>query len=87
MTYFYKVPYNGKYAFEERCFPSSVGEEITEEEYNAGVAEIEARIALRAERIHAAQEQSKDERIEELERENAALLFELLTGEEYTDYE
>ena len=40
-----------------------------------------------AERIHAAQEQSKDERIEELERENAALLFELLTGEEYTDYE
>lgn len=30
-------------------------------------------------------EQSKDERIAELEKENASLLFQLLTGEEYTD--
>lgn len=30
-------------------------------------------------------EQSKDERIAELEKENAALLFQILTGEEYAD--
>lgn len=55
--------------------------EITEAEYNAGVA---ALLAL-AEEEDAAAEQTKDEQIAQLEQENAALLFQILTGEEYAN--
>ena len=55
--------------------------EISEAEYNAGVAALLAQ----AEEEDAAAEQTKDEQIAALEQENAALLYQLLTGEEYTD--
>lgn len=55
--------------------------EITEAEYNAGVAALLAQ----AEEEDAAAEQTKDEKIAQLEQENAALLFQILTGEEYAD--
>ena len=54
---------------------------ITEEEYNEAIAELEAEAEAEAERI-AAEECSY---IEALEAENAALLFQILTGEEYAD--
>ena len=55
--------------------------EISEAEYNAGVAALVAQ----AEEEDAAAEQTKDEQIAALEQENAALLYQLLTGEEYSD--
>ena len=55
--------------------------EISETEYNAGVAALLAQ----AEEEDAAAEQTKDAQIAQLEQENAALLYQLLTGEEYTD--
>lgn len=57
--------------------------EITEEEYNSVIAELQAKAEAETE----ASEQSKDERIATLEKENAALLYQLLTGEELTDAE
>lgn len=53
--------------------------EISEAEYNAGVAALLAQ----AEEEDAAAEQTKDEQIATLEQENAELLFQLLTGENY----
>ena len=55
--------------------------EMTETEYNK---EVSALLALAAEQ-DAAAEQSKDEQIAALEQENAALLFQILTGEEYAN--
>lgn len=55
--------------------------EISEEEYNS---EIDKLKAIAAEEAKAA-EQSKDDRIAELEAENAALLYQVLTGEELSD--
>ena len=57
--------------------------EITEEEYNSVIAELQAKAEAETEDS----EQSKDERIAALEKENAALLYQLLTGEELTDAE
>ncbi len=56
-------------------------QEITEQEYTV----LSEKIAAEAEAEDTAVEQSKDERIAELEQENAALLFEVLTGEAYAD--
>ncbi len=56
-------------------------QEITEQEYTV----LSEKIAAEAEAEAAAVERSKDERIAELEQENAALLFEVLTGEAYSD--
>ena len=56
-------------------------EEITEEEYISKIEEFRAK----ADAEMFAAEQSKDERISELEEENAALLYQVLTGEELTD--
>lgn len=51
--------------------------EITEEEYTAALA------ALQSESLKQMQsEKTKDKIISELEAENAALLFQILTGEE-----
>ena len=58
--------------------------ELTEEEFNTAIKEINARIQREAEEAESA-EQTKDERIAELEAENAALLYQVLTGEEYSD--
>ena len=54
---------------------------ITEEEYNEAMARLEAEAKTEVERI-AAEEIAY---VENLEKENASLLFQLLTGEEYTD--
>lgn len=56
-------------------------EEITKEEYDNAMEEMKAKAELEIELA----EQSKDERIAELEAENAALLYQVLTGEELTD--
>lgn len=58
-----------------QCIP------ISEEEYNYAIAELEEIAKIEAERI----ELEELSRIEALEKENAALLFQILTGEEYTD--
>ncbi|MBQ7962439.1 MAG: hypothetical protein IJ289_07540 [Clostridia bacterium] len=55
--------------------------EITEEEYFSVLAELQAKANAETESA----EQSKDDRIAELEAENAALLYQVLTGEELTD--
>ena len=55
--------------------------EISEQEYRELMKEICDAAAANA----AQEELSKDERIAELEAENAALLYRVLTGEELTD--
>lgn len=52
---------------------------ITEEEYNAAVAKIEEESAKEI----RLQEEAEQTYIEQLEKENAALLYQLLTGEEF----
>lgn len=70
--------------YEARATPTPDGVEITKEEYENAVAEIEAMIELEvAESERLLRE--REERMEELEHENAALLFQLLTGEEFTE--
>lgn len=54
---------------------------ISKDEYDASIARIKAKAQAEAE----AAEIDKDKRIETLEKENAALLYQLLTGEEYAD--
>ena len=82
--YYYKVVVDGQiinYQVTNTPLTDDLLVEMTEAEYNADVA---ALLAL-AEEEDAAAEQSKDEQIAALEQENAALLYQLLTGEEYTD--
>ena len=57
-------------------------EEISKEEFDSALEE--QRMKAEEENVPAS-EQSKDERIAELEAENAALLYQVLTGEELTD--
>lgn len=80
--HYYKQNWQGG-TYQTFAEPVSCAEltEITAAEYNAGVAALQAL----AEEEDAAAEQSKDEQIAALEQENAALLYQLLTGEEYTD--
>lgn len=66
---------NRIYENDPQCIP------ITEEEYNAAIAEIEAKVQAEFE----SEQQAEQTYIEKLETENAALLFQILTGEEYTD--
>lgn len=66
---------NRIYENDPQCIP------ITEEEYNAAIAEIEAKAQAEFE----AEQQAEQSYIEQLEAENAALLYQLLTGEELTD--
>lgn len=84
MIYYYKYDVDGTVNYVARPVPSSVGVEITEEEYKSGIAALEERFG---EIYGGYARNSKNARIDELERENAALLFELLTGEAYTEYE
>ena len=82
--YYYKVVVDGQvinYQVTNTPLTDDLLVEMTESEYNAGVAVLLAQ----AEEEDAAAEQSKDEQIAALEQENAALLYQLLTGEEYTD--
>lgn len=82
--YYYKVVVDGQvinYQVTNTPLTDDLLVEMTEAEYNAGVA---ALLALAGEE-DAAAEQTKDEQIAALEQENAALLFQILTGEEYAD--
>lgn len=54
---------------------------ITEEEYNKAMAQIEEELKAEAEAERQKQEEEYDY-YKQLEEENAALLFQLLTGEE-----
>lgn len=54
--------------------------EITESEYNDIIEELR----MNAEKEMQEEENSKDEYIRALENENAALLYQILTGEELT---
>ncbi len=79
MKYYKQIENNiitGYISSEEEC-KSKFLFEITEDEYEAAISEL----IVQEEVI----EQSKDERIAELEKENAALLYQVLTGEELTD--
>ena len=82
--YYYKVIVDGQvinYQATNIPLTDDLLVEMTETEYNAGVAALLAQ----AEAEESAIEQSKDEKIAALEQENAALLFQILTGEVYTD--
>lgn len=74
--YFYKVTEkDGSISYEERMIESEIENaiQITEEEYNQALEELQAQI----------QEQDKDvPTYEELEKQNAELLYQVLTGEE-----
>lgn len=58
--------------------------EVSQEEYTAAIEELNLKFQQETETA-AAEEKSKDERIAELEEENAALLYQILTGEELSD--
>ena len=58
-----------------QCIP------ISEEEYNEAIAELEAK----AQEEFEAEQKAEQSYIEQLESENAALLFQILTGEELSD--
>ena len=81
--YYYKVVVDGQvinYQVTNTPLTDDLLVEMTEAEYNADVA---ALLAQAEEEEDAAAEQTKDEQIAALEQENAALLFQLLTGENY----
>ena len=81
---FYRIEKNGEIVGYSKTNISSTDEgfvEITEVEYNSAIEELRAQNEAEAETA----EQSKDERIAELEAENAALLYQVLTGEELAD--
>lgn len=77
---YYKQPCQGAYLYimseDELTDPNA--EEITEESYNAALAEIE-------EKNRSENERQEEDSIASLERENAALLYQVLTGEVYED--
>lgn len=82
--FYYKVVVEGQivnYQETDEPLNDDLLVEMTETEYNK---EVSALLALAAEQ-DAAAEQSKDEQIAALEQENAALLFQILTGEEYAN--
>lgn len=66
---------NRIYENDPQCIP------ISEEEYNTAIAELEAK----AQAEYEAEQQAEQSYIEQLESENAALLYQILTGEEYDD--
>ena len=85
MYYYKRTDANGEVLeCGEALFLSKTVIEITVQEYQ----EILAEMKVLQEQMDAAEdaaEQAKDEQIAALEQENAALLYQLLTGEEYTD--
>lgn len=89
--YYYKIEKNGVIdSFESRTTVSSDDSmtEITKDEYDELLDEFNKKLQELSEQIAAEGsqiEQSKDERIAALEAENAALLYQVLTGEELTD--
>ena len=72
MIYYKRTEETGT-IYECRTFPSALGEEITEEEYNAAVAKIEAEIEARIAESAEAAAQERADRIEELEGRVAEL--------------
>ncbi len=85
--FYYKIEENGEVVSVEARSSKSTDTsmaEITEDEYLALSEEIKSQYEDSIQEI-IGEEQSKDERIAELEAENAALLYQVLTGEELTD--
>ncbi len=81
---YYKHTNNGVTYYEARETEITVSNnciEILKEDYETAVESIQTKIEAEAQ----AAEQSKNDRIAELEAENAALLYQLMTGEELTD--
>lgn len=66
---------NRIYENDPQCIP------ISEEEYNTAITELKAK----AQAEYEAEQQAEQSYIEQLESENAALLYQILTGEEYDD--
>lgn len=87
MKHYYKEIKNGEiWSYQAWEYPVTINNlvEISEAEYNSAIEQLRAK----AEEEYRLAEESilaEQERIENLEKENAALLFQLLTGEEYTD--
>lgn len=82
---YYKIVTNDKIAgYSKTMHDKSNCSEYTEITQNEYDTEME-RMKAENEALAMAAEQEKDNRISELEKENAALLFQILTGEEYTD--
>ncbi len=83
---FYKKIIDSATIYEERFGEITADDmsEVTAEEFTAAYNADSIAEGKEIEEA-AAVEQSKDERIAELEQENAALLFEVLTGEAYSD--
>lgn len=69
MRFYYKRVESIGTIYESRTFPSALGEEITEEEYNAAIAQLEAEIE--ADIAELAKKRGRT--VEELEKENAEL--------------
>lgn len=82
---FYKIINNGEVSgFSATEFDKSDCAdyiEIDQSEYNDAIEQLR----VKAETETEVAEQLKDECISNLEKENAALLFQILTGEEYAD--
>ena len=76
---YYKQPCQGAYLYimSEDELTDPLAEEITEEAYSAALAEIEAQ--------NRSENERQEDYIASLERENAALLYQVLTGEVYED--
>lgn len=76
---YYKQPCQGAYLYimseDELTDPNA--EEIIEDAYNAALAEIEEK--------NRSENERQEDYIASLERENAALLYQVLTGEVYED--
>lgn len=66
---------NRIYENDPQCIP------ISEEEYNAAIAELKAK----AQAEYETEQQAEQSYIQQLEAENAALLYQVLTGEVFTD--
>ena len=87
MQYYYKEIKNGEiWSYQVWEYPVTIPNliEISEAEYNSAMEQFQAQAE---EKYRLAEEAflAEQKRIENLEKENASLLFQLLTGEEYTD--
>ena len=80
MMYYYCK--NGTYYAQDAEITDPSFVPITQDAYQTAVAALQQQAAEEAAEA-AAEEKSKDEKIAALEQENAELLFQLLTGENY----
>ena len=87
MQHYYKEIKNGEiWSYQVWSYPVDIDNlfEISEAEYNSAMEQFQAKAEEKYRLIEEAII-AEQKRIENLEKENASLLFQLLTGEEYTD--